>query len=390
MSVACFCPRAPHAWRGVAGAVAGAGRALVLCTYGDAHDRRRGCGPPARGRRGGQRMGSRTGDAARLCAGARVDHRTCRGVGLACARSPPDGPPRSCRTGHRTEHVPRRRPSAVAFSSLPKSSGSPASGRPWRLRAAVHVDAHDTARRAVLTGAPDAVLPRRRSAIGGLSPLVDQQLGGAIMLLVGGLSYLAGGLWLTARLLRLPDGAASPAEAGVNRWRRRSSRCWRFVMTAGVAARHDPHPIADRAADAFRRQASLADSRDACCSPSPRCSASPAIVPIKASSGHWRITAAFLDFAKVRSVSTHSLFVRPPPLLDTPLWCSGRGPLPDRLLSMPRRPGRRHPARDGGHDACAAGALDEDRPMEAGGTVLDREAWHQVDRHAGVAGAAAG
>jgi cytochrome c553 len=42
------------------------------------------------------------------------------------------------------------------------------------------------------------------------------------------------------------------------------------------------------------------------------------IVPIKASSGHWRITAAFLDFAKVRSVSTHSLFVRPPLLLDTP------------------------------------------------------------------------
>jgi cytochrome c553 len=42
------------------------------------------------------------------------------------------------------------------------------------------------------------------------------------------------------------------------------------------------------------------------------------IAPIKASSGHWRITAAFLDFAKVRSVSTHSLFVEAPPVLDTP------------------------------------------------------------------------
>ena len=35
-----------------------------------------------------------------------------------------------------------------------------------------------------------------------LSPIDDQHLGGAIMLLVGGVSYLAGGLWLTMRLLR--------------------------------------------------------------------------------------------------------------------------------------------------------------------------------------------
>jgi putative membrane protein len=34
----------------------------------------------------------------------------------------------------------------------------------------------------------------------GLTPLEDQHLGGAIMLLVGGLSYLLGGLWLTADL----------------------------------------------------------------------------------------------------------------------------------------------------------------------------------------------
>lgn len=34
------------------------------------------------------------------------------------------------------------------------------------------------------------------------SALDDQQLGGAIMLAVGGASYLAGGLWLTARLVR--------------------------------------------------------------------------------------------------------------------------------------------------------------------------------------------
>ncbi len=38
----------------------------------------------------------------------------------------------------------------------------------------------------------------------GLSLLADQHLGGVIMLLVGGTSYLIGGLWLTAELLRGP------------------------------------------------------------------------------------------------------------------------------------------------------------------------------------------
>ena len=37
--------------------------------------------------------------------------------------------------------------------------------------------------------------------------MADQHLGGSIMLLVGGASYLGGGLWLTARILRAPDGS---------------------------------------------------------------------------------------------------------------------------------------------------------------------------------------
>jgi putative membrane protein len=41
----------------------------------------------------------------------------------------------------------------------------------------------------------------------GLTPLEDQHLGGAIMLLVGGVSYLLGGLWLTGRLLRWSSGS---------------------------------------------------------------------------------------------------------------------------------------------------------------------------------------
>jgi len=43
------------------------------------------------------------------------------------------------------------------------------------------------------------------NAPGALAALADQHMGGAIMLLVGGISYLAGGLWLTAGLLRQVD-----------------------------------------------------------------------------------------------------------------------------------------------------------------------------------------
>ena len=49
------------------------------------------------------------------------------------------------------------------------------------------------------------------------------------------------------------------------------------------------------------------------------------IVPIKASSGHWPITAAFLDFAKTRSVSTHSWGIRAPALDDAGLVSKGAG-----------------------------------------------------------------
>jgi putative membrane protein len=42
-----------------------------------------------------------------------------------------------------------------------------------------------------------------------LSPLEDQQLGGAIMIVVGGIAYLAGGLWLMTALLRGKRPAAS-------------------------------------------------------------------------------------------------------------------------------------------------------------------------------------
>jgi putative membrane protein len=51
--------------------------------------------------------------------------------------------------------------------------------------------------------------------VAGLTPLDDQHLGGAVMLLVGGVSYLIGGLVLIARLLREPDTPlATPRQRG--------------------------------------------------------------------------------------------------------------------------------------------------------------------------------
>lgn len=67
-----------------------------------------------------------------------------------------------------------------------------------------------------LLGALFALTPRplyahAAHAAGGLSPLDDQHLGGAIMLLVGGASYLAGGLWLARHVLRSGPAASRVA-----------------------------------------------------------------------------------------------------------------------------------------------------------------------------------
>ena len=61
---------------------------------------------------------------------------------------------------------------------------------------------HMTLLGALLALAPRPLFHHHGPAAGGLTPLDDQLLGGAIMLLVGGLAYLSGGLALTAGLLR--------------------------------------------------------------------------------------------------------------------------------------------------------------------------------------------
>src|SRR5690606_30483543 len=49
------------------------------------------------------------------------------------------------------------------------------------------------------------------------------------------------------------------------------------------------------------------------------------IIPIKASSGHWAITEWFLEFSMSRSVATHSLGIKTPPLDDPALILKGAG-----------------------------------------------------------------
>ncbi|MDQ3585300.1 MAG: cytochrome c oxidase assembly protein, partial [Acidobacteriota bacterium] len=65
-----------------------------------------------------------------------------------------------------------------------------------------------------LLGALLALAPRplynHAEGFSGFTPLDDQHLGGAIMLIVGGVSYLAGGLWLTVGLVR--GAALKPGE----------------------------------------------------------------------------------------------------------------------------------------------------------------------------------
>jgi putative membrane protein len=55
-----------------------------------------------------------------------------------------------------------------------------------------------------LLALPARPLYAHAAGLNALTPMQDQHLGGAIMLVAGGLSYLIGGLWLTAGLVRAP------------------------------------------------------------------------------------------------------------------------------------------------------------------------------------------
>ena len=92
--------------------------------------------------------------------------------------------------------------------------GSAMRQAPGRRAAAGVVGLLLTSMHMTLLGALLALTPRplydHMQGVAGLTALEDQHLGGAIMLVVGAVSYLSGSLWLTVRVLRshvlTPDG----------------------------------------------------------------------------------------------------------------------------------------------------------------------------------------
>jgi putative membrane protein len=85
----------------------------------------------------------------------------------------------------------------------------------WRagagIGALVFTSTHMTLLGALFALTPRPLYGHASEGLFGLPPLADQQLGGTIMLLIGGASYLIGGLWLTARLLRTTTARAAPS-----------------------------------------------------------------------------------------------------------------------------------------------------------------------------------
>ncbi|CAN5865183.1 cytochrome c oxidase assembly protein [soil metagenome] len=99
----------------------------------------------------------------------------------------------------------------AAFGSEARRSGSRAGAG---VVALLLTSMHMTLLGALLGLAPRALYGH--GAPGGPSPLDEQHLGGAIMLGVGGVSYLVGGLWLSVRLVA-PGSPAVTARSGQGR-----------------------------------------------------------------------------------------------------------------------------------------------------------------------------
>jgi cytochrome c553 len=67
------------------------------------------------------------------------------------------------------------------------------------------------------------------------------------------------------------------------------------------------------------------------------------IMPIKASSGHWPITAWFLNFSMARSISTHTIGMKTPPLDDPAMVLKGAGHYQTACAACHGTPGLQRP-----------------------------------------------
>ncbi len=91
---------------------------------------------------------------------------------------------------------------------------SPSSWRRWAgVGALLFTSIHMTLLGGLFTFALRPLYVHDGGQIGWLTPMLDQQLGGAIMLLIGGASYLAGGLWLVAGGLSIPSPRTTEGHA---------------------------------------------------------------------------------------------------------------------------------------------------------------------------------
>jgi putative membrane protein len=79
---------------------------------------------------------------------------------------------------------------------------------------------HMTLLGALLALTPRALYAGHGSAGSGIGAVEDQHLGGAIMLIVGGVSYLAGALVLMGEWLRAPGRSRVPPSGARGRGRR--------------------------------------------------------------------------------------------------------------------------------------------------------------------------
>ena len=170
------------------------------------------------------------------------------------------------------------------------------------------------------------------------------------MLLVGGVSYLLGGLWLTVGLLRgrcssrrSGHDAAAQERRAPRRTRRRgragggatppSSRRSRLTLQRCGQQRARPREPACSAGGSESPRSSPCSPSGASSSPR-RGSSRSKPAPATGRSPRW-----FLHFAMRRSVATHTLGLEAPPLDDPRLVLQGRRPLRDRLPSLPRQSG---------------------------------------------------
>ncbi|WP_417729769.1 cytochrome c oxidase assembly protein [Rosistilla oblonga] len=96
--------------------------------------------------------------------------------------------------------------------SQPRDRGRSAAGVIGLLLTSMHM----TLLGALLVMSPRLLYSHHHGGTG-LTPIMDQHLGGAVMLVVGGLAFLTGGLWLTRDLvdpIRMPIGAAKSSPLG--------------------------------------------------------------------------------------------------------------------------------------------------------------------------------